>query len=131
MQKSTFALRDHSFLCLESAAAVVKRVVKSTVVLQTKLHAAVNRNSGVNEVLKAHPELVDVADSDGHTPLFCAVFRNRHESIRALLEAGAKMHRTSENRSEVTPYQYAQKFGDKETVKIMEEFNHKKLVKVF
>lgn len=51
----------------------------------------------VKELLAADPALVDARDSDGSTPLHCAVWKGHQAIVAWLLEAGANVNAQNNN----------------------------------
>jgi ankyrin repeat protein len=77
------------------------------------LHFAAQEQSADGiELLVSHGATVDIADSDGNTPLSKAVFnyRGNGDAVSALLRLGADRHR--ENKHGVSPAGLAHKIGN-------------------
>jgi len=71
----------------------------------------------VQKLLQLDPELLEVRNGRGSTPLIVAASKGHAETVKALLEAGADVDAT--NTFQNTPLHYAAWSGDKETFIIL------------
>jgi len=51
----------------------------------------------IKELLKSNPTLIAAQDSDGSTPLHCAVWKGHDQAVALLLSAGADVNATNRN----------------------------------
>lgn len=49
------------------------------------------------KLLATDPKLINARDSDGSTPLHCAVWKGHHHAVAALLKAGADVNAVNQN----------------------------------